>query len=204
MDLTELWSFALRLNEAWWEYGDPYAKERYLKTHDRGAMAARKILMRADLLAKIWNGDYLAIAIRVSPNPGTVPEIIPSHHFSQPDFIEIDWQQSSIRAFGHIYEGVKVVAPPTEVRVTLIGSVEAKREGRPPVGSVLREIVQDLETAGQLDGISRKEQETRVRRLARQRLPRLFPKPNQPSRPTILKALREQGFGPSPGGKKSQ
>jgi hypothetical protein len=203
MDVTELWSSGLRLSDAWWMFGDPYAKERYREAQNRGAMEAREKLMHADLFAGIRNGCFLALGIQVSPAIGNRPELIPEHYFELPDLLDIDWRKSSIRGLGRAYEAVKVVQAPSGGPDTPLKVGPEKLRGRPTVGNELREIVRNLKASGQLDGISRKEQETRVRSVARDRYPGTFPKPNRPSRNTILKALKEAGFGPQPIGPKS-
>jgi hypothetical protein len=193
MDLSDLWSSpsAVWLREAWWAFADPYAKEQYRKTHDRAGIDARRMMMQVDLIADIYSGTFLALAIQGSPDVGDQPEIIPSLYFDNPD---IDWTNSTVRAYGRTYEGVKVIPSPEGDGSQGAKTTDRKGRGRPTVAEHLREVVRELEKLGHLNQIPRKEQENRVRVLARQRYPYIFPRTTQPSRTTILKALREEGF----------
>lgn len=202
MDPYELWSspYALRLSDAWWAFGDPYAKDRYRETHDRSGMFFREQLMHADLIDQISGGAFLALGFQVSPVVAGLPEIIPPLFFDRPD---IDWAESTLRAYGRVYEGVKLIERPADPpgnsiepeqdgrviaeqaggliqqpaqEMPVIQVDNQKQRGRPAVAGRLREVVRELATGGHLDGISRKEQETKVRALARERHPHHFPK----------------------------
>jgi len=147
--------------------------------------------MRRVLLDRIHDGELLCLGMRIVPNLGDSPEFLPQILFEKPD---VDWEKSIIRAYGRTYEGVRVTPRPLVSEIELPRPAVAKRQGRPPVGDKIREVVRDLGAKGQLDGLSRKEQEHLVRSQARERYPQHFPKESQPSRTKILESLRAEGL----------
>src|SRR5262249_8474794 len=147
--------------------------------------------MRRDLVHRIANGELLAIGLQIAPHLSPGPELLPSFLFETVD--GVDWHKSSVRKLGRAYERVSIVRA-EENSSEVETPVQAKKKGRPAVGAVLDEIVRELGENGSLSNIPRKEQETRVRKYARQKHPNLFRTPSQPSRTTILAALKRQRF----------
>jgi hypothetical protein len=194
--LLELWrDYAVSLNEAQWLFGEPELKEQYRGAgHNEGLTASLKIFLRRDLLDSLARGKLLAIGVQVAPALGDGPELLPSFVFLQ---TEVDWDRSTVAAFGRTFQTVKVVDPrysrKLDVARTIAGDALQKRLGRPPIGEELRAIVLELANRGELKGITRKQQEHRVRRLAQDRHPTRFPPP-RPSKTKILEALKAEGF----------
>ena len=172
--------------------GPEEEKERYRDAGRNPALSNfLSITMRRGLIDKIFRGDLSCLGVEVSPKLGNSPELLQRYLFTNPD---IDWEKSTMRAFGRIYEGVRVVSPQDTIDVKLPEAARPKPLGRPSVGRQIRQIVRELADAGQLEGISRKEQETRIRSRARELYPHSFPRPSQPSRTKILEALKAEGL----------
>jgi hypothetical protein len=192
MEPSELWADALSLKEALWFYGPEEQKVQY---RDAGRNPDLTVYleetMRRDLIYRIYNGELLCLGVKVAPDLGDSPELLPRYLFATP---EIDWVKSSMRAFGRAYEGLRVLPAEQAREIEFSPPEQAPRQGRPPVLDKVREVVREAKEAGQLDGLSRKEQENLVRSRARQRYPLSFPKETQPSRTTILEALKAEGL----------
>jgi len=95
----------LPLSTAWWELGDPWAKATYRVAE--GGFEGRQALMQIDLIGALHDGVYEAIGYMISPEISNERKIIPKYLFEEPD---IDWEKSALRAYGYVYEGVRVVA----------------------------------------------------------------------------------------------
>jgi hypothetical protein len=192
MESSELWPDALPLDEAWFILGSEEQKIQYRNAgHNQHLTVYLKTTMRRVLLDRIHDGELLCLGVRIAPDLGGIPEFLPQFLFDTPD---VDWEKSTLRAFGRVYEGLRVIPRQQVSEIDLPRPATAKRQGRPPVGDKIREIVRDLGTKGRLDGLSRKEQENLVRSRARERYPRDFPKESQPSRGKILEALKAEEF----------
>jgi len=192
MTPLEYWLGALPLDEAWWLLGAEDEKLQYRNAG--GNVHLTKFLeetMHRDVITRIYHGDLLCLGVRTSPAPGDGPEILPQFLFANP---EVNWANSTVRAFGRAYEGVRVIAREQVTDIGLPQQAQAKRHGRPPVGEKLREVVRHLQEEGQLDGLSRKQQESVIRVCARERHPTIFPRESQPSRTKILEALKAEGL----------
>jgi hypothetical protein len=110
----EIWTRGLRLGAAWWILSDSEDKEQY-RTTDEEYIQTHKGLMQADLLTRLFDGELKAYGIQVSPQVDDGPKVIPNFLFSEAD---IDWDASSLKAFGRIYEGVRVDRPLQSRRLT--------------------------------------------------------------------------------------
>jgi hypothetical protein len=192
MEPLELWADALSLKDAWWFHGPEEQKVQYREAGRNPQLTVYlEEMMRRDLIHRIHRGELFCLGVKTAPDLGDGPEILPRHLFATP---EIDWIKSTIRAFGWVYEGVRVVLPEQAREIERSQPEPAIRRGRPPVSDKIREVVRDLKEAGQLDGLLRKEQENLARSRARERYPLSFPKETQPSRTTILEALKAEGL----------
>ena len=212
-DLAQAWDDGYPLDQAWWVFAAAPERNQYRNAGSDRLSDFYRDGMRRDLTGWICVGELIALGIQIAPIVNNDPEMIPRFIFAgTPD---IDWDNSVIRAFGRIYEGVRVVSPdrlggktsraepPREAETPIAttpsrateppSKPEQKRRGRPPVDEALDEVVRELAGAGRLRGMSRKEQEAEVRELARERHPSPFPKPTQPSRSKILEALKRAG-----------
>jgi len=72
------------------------------------------------------------------------------------------------------------------------------RMGRPPLLPEVRKVVRELIDRHSFANLSKKQMETLIRREAKELLPASFPKSGQPSKNTINKALRLEGWPPPP------
>jgi hypothetical protein len=131
------------------------------------------------------------LGVKTAPDLGDTPEILAKHLFADPD---VNWANSTIRAFGRTYEGVTVMPAEQARDIDLPQPAQAKKQGRPQVLDKVREVVRTLKEAGQLHGLSRKQQENVIRARAREQHSLSFPKETQPSRTTILAALKAEGL----------
>ena len=71
------------------------------------------------------------------------------------------------------------------------------RMGRPPLAPMVCEVIRELVSRDAFTGLDKWEIERLIRRKARERFPTWFPKPDRPTRNTINKALRLEGW-PTP------
>jgi hypothetical protein len=69
--------------------------------------------------------------------------------------------------------------------------------GRPPLIPMVRDVIRELMSRDAFTGLAKWEIERLIRRKARERFPTWFPKPDRPTRNTINKALRLEGW-PTP------
>src|SRR5215472_16652083 len=191
MSLLDIWSRGLRLDDAWWEHADEHDKEYRRNIKTRVNLHFNAEMLQLQLIDAIFDNELIAIGVQELPTAGTGPEIIPKFLFG--DRPEIDWQKSSLRAFGYVYGGIRVVTPDKLKEARGPVAVRPGPRGRPSVENQLDEVIQDLVQAGRLEGISQKERENRTRVRAQELYSRLFPPP-RPSRMAILKALKRAGF----------
>jgi hypothetical protein len=235
----------LSLGEAWLLLADPWARATYRVAH--GGLKFREALMKSDLISRLYEGTYDAIAYMTKPKISNERKTIPKHLFEDP---QIDWKKSTLRAYGHVYEGIRVVAAryerpnanPTAARTVdpksaLLAShpepaikpqgrsrrdklrepvveenrfgplsttesaavSKPKREaggqrGRRPLVDKVQAVIRELMVDERLGEVSLKEQENRIRDLARKRYPNDFRKRSQPARNTIYKAMEAEGL----------
>jgi hypothetical protein len=194
--ILEIWrDEALWLDYAWWDLGSPEQKEQYRNAGQNQSLTAfTKSTMKRDLLDRLATGELPAIGVQVAPTLGDGPEIISSFVFHQP---QVDWAKRTVSAYGRTYESVKIVrgehARKLGTAHRRTPKAPAGGMGRPLVIDELRTVVRELAQAGELNRISRKEQENRVRARSQLHYPNLFPAP-RPSRTKILEALKAEGF----------
>jgi hypothetical protein len=70
--------------------------------------------------------------------------------------------------------------------------------GRPPLVPKVREVIRELMGRHEFTGLDKWEIERLIRRKARERFPTSFPKPDRPTKNTINKAPRLEGWPPPP------
>jgi hypothetical protein len=87
------------------------------------------------------------LGVKTAPDLGDTPEILAKHLFADPD---VNWANSTIRAFGRTYEGVTVMPAEQARDIDLPQPAQAKKQGRPQVLDKVREVVRTLKEAGQL------------------------------------------------------
>jgi hypothetical protein len=75
---------------------------------------------------------------------------------------------------------------------------QKRPRGRPQIIPIVREVIRELIDQKKFISLNGKEIEQLVRREAKVRFPAKFPHPTQPSPTTILGALKEEGWPPSP------
>jgi hypothetical protein len=81
---------------------------------------------------------------------------------------------------------------------TADGERHKPRMGRPPLLPEVRKVVRDLIDRHAFANLSKKQMETLIRSVAKERSPASFPKSEQPSKNTINKALILEGWPPAP------
>jgi hypothetical protein len=75
---------------------------------------------------------------------------------------------------------------------------EKRKIGRPPLVPMVREVIRELMGRNEFAGLAKWEIERLIRRKARERFPTWFPKQDRPTKNTINKALRLEGWPPLP------
>jgi hypothetical protein len=193
-DALQAWEHGLQLGEAAFEFASDYEKEKYRTADTRGSIEALGLLMQAELVANIYDGEFVCFGLTLTPGVSQGPEKIDrllfrdlSNHEMMTKYI--DWNESSLNYAGRQY---------TSIRVLKASRLEKKEEklelrkkmGRPSIDQQLETIVGKLMKEGRLKGRLRKEQVHLVREAARVKYPDLFPLPTQPSREKILQALK--------------
>jgi hypothetical protein len=191
MNSTELWSTGMYLSDAWFRLASPEEKENYRASGDKPARTAfLEDMMRGEIISRIRDGELSCLGVQIAPGLGTAPEVMPAFLFTQPN---IDWNSSIVSAYGRTFEGVRVITARDSLTGKNLNSTP-KPKGRPTVGPAISQVIQELIAKGALSDISRKQQETIVRKRARERFPHLFLQPTSPSRSKILEALRAAGL----------
>jgi hypothetical protein len=192
MEPLDRWLDALPLSDAWWMLGSEEHKIQYRKAgSNHSRMKFLESTMHREIITDIYYGRLLCLGVRTAPDLGKSPEILPQHLFASPD---VDWSKSTVHVFGRLYADVRVIPCDPASAIESPEPAQPKKQGRPPVGDKLREVVRELNDKGQLGGLSRKEQENVIRARARERYPPNFPKQSQPSRTKILEALKAEGL----------
>jgi hypothetical protein len=179
-----------------------------------------RLQMQSQALDDIISSKLVAWGFRAGGPPDEGPMLIPGHLFprDREDTADIDWQASSLRSSGHSFVRIRVAKPEiAALRNTRVKAPKIKQTaspltlpvpplqmsvppatrnkmGRPRVEMPLREVIQKLVAAGQLQGKSRKEQFAIIRAAARAARPNLFLRETQPSRDKIYSALRAEGL----------
>jgi hypothetical protein len=192
-NLLEIWMNALPLHEAWWLMGPDEQKNQYSDAGGNlGLTKTVEKYLHDDLIYRIYQRELLAIGIKISPPGGSELELIPSYYFSSPI---IDWDTAKVTVFGVVYEDVRVLsagagADLLAIRGKAVSGSEPTARGRPPEKmTALLDLVDRLASAGQLNGLLRKQQVILLQAKAQEEMPDLFIK--SPDRKTALKALNK-------------
>lgn len=101
------WLGASELNFAYYDFTDPYQRQKFKKATAPGPMLAYKMLMCADLFAQLSGGKLKAWGFCVEPAPSDGPVPIPEHCFMQRPNVE-ECDKNIISASGWRYERVRV------------------------------------------------------------------------------------------------
>ena len=114
--LNQRWEAADELDFAWFAYASEYEKEQYRNALDLDRMEALSIMMKAELIAKIFNEKLNCFGLRAAPNLSEGPERIPSYLFAEltkkgPLLENIDLDKSTLRSAGREYVQVRVFRP---------------------------------------------------------------------------------------------
>jgi hypothetical protein len=97
-----------------------------------------------------------------------------------------------------VIHGASEMPPREPAQIAKPASSNKPNKGRPPVIPEVREVVRELMARDRFTGLRTGEIERLVATTSRDRFPKLFPKPTQPSRNVIYRALREEGWSPPP------
>jgi hypothetical protein len=98
-----------------------------------------------------------------------------------------------------VIHGASEMPPREPAQIAKPASSNKPNKGRPPVIPEVRKVVHELMAGDRFAGLRTGEIERLVATTSRDRFPKLFPKPTQPSRNVIYRALREEGWSPPPG-----
>ena len=101
------WLGASELNFAYYDFTDPYQRQKFEKATAPGPMLAFKMLMCADLFAQLSSGKLKAWGFCVEPVPSDGPVLIPVHFFIQRPNVE-ECDLNIISASGWRYERVRI------------------------------------------------------------------------------------------------
>jgi hypothetical protein len=213
------WDEGVPLSFAWFGCASPEAKREYHLCEIDSRRMSYRLQMQSQALDDVISGKLVAWGFRGGAPPEEGPMLIPGHLFprDREDTADIDWFASSLRSSGHSFVRIRVAKPeitalrkkratvpkvkqtesslaPPVTPMPAIPRATRKKMGRPPVEKPLREVIRMLAEAGELKGISRKEQIAIIQLAARAAHPDLFLRETQPSRDRIFSALRAEGL----------
>lgn len=203
---VELWERGTELDGAWFTSASEDEKRRYRASDTDQYSAYLRVQMQRELLTRLAEGTFQALGFREGDPPDAGPVPIPRYLFpiSRLDAPEVQWDRSELVSAGHHYTRIRIAKPAGRVSQSAdlpaiaVGRYNAetptRKMGRPRVDDALRSVVRELVGEHRLSEISRKEQINFVRQRARQNFPKLFLRPEQPSRTKILEALRAEGL----------
>jgi hypothetical protein len=215
--LLKAWQSGVRLRDAWWTFAEPRQKQLFLELKSEGLHLELERSLKQDLTDRLYASQLFAIGVESEGGGG--PVYIPECYFLKT--AKIDWDKDTVSAlykeFFHVtvegerepadeaLTGPALVDPlPIQSQLELesvAGSLSGESApsrkrptGRPPLVPKVREVVGDLMSNAAFNGLAQWEIERLIRREARERFPTWFPKPDRPTRNTINKALRLEGW----------
>jgi len=147
--LSENWSRAVKLHEAWFHYAPEAIKNQYRGASSKPRMDSLRELMRSYVREFAFRGELIALAIRVEPSPDTHVSKIPLIFFES-DAVQFDWDNNKIRGLGHTFEDVRVLGitnanpAPTEFTAPIPSSSPKGRAGRPSNYKKACHVLQEL------------------------------------------------------------
>jgi hypothetical protein len=181
----------------------------------QSAQSAAETALKRWIIWALKTGKYTATGYPVENGKAAlVPATLPLFMFEERTALNhkfVDWGLSTVRRAGHEFISVQVHVPDRFVgsagaapssgvselaeraltEATLAGS--ARRKGRRSNAPILRSLVRRLHEAGMLKGLTAKEQDNLIAKVARAEHSDLFPKPSQPSRSKIIEAMQAEG-----------
>lgn len=206
-DVDEIWDRGVRLPDAWFHLADEGDQERFRQSNQTGRIRnSVEIGLRSDLHARLESGELHAVGVEAGSAAHDGPRLIGRHFFSQD--AQIDWSSGEVNSLGIHFLDVRVGGNPdwkddvcelsiseqSPASLHHEGAPASKRLGRPSITGKIREIVLELNQAGQFEKMTWKQVEVLVQRECQTRYPLNFPKDTTPTRRSINIALREEGL----------
>lgn len=140
------WLGASELNFAYYDFTDPYQRQKFNKATAPGPMLAYKMLMCADLFAQLSGGKLKAWGFCVEPAPSDGPVPIPVHCFMQRPNVE-ECDNDIISASGWRYERVRVAIAENENNSAIVvcGAAPAESKvGRPSTYPAVKAALEQI------------------------------------------------------------
>jgi hypothetical protein len=209
--LRAIWRRGVPLRDAWLEFADPTRKQLYFDLESEGLHLELERTLKDDLMDRLYADQLRAIGVEGVSESG--PIYIPQHYFLKT--AKINWDKDAVASLDKEFYNVKVQsereqsaevsAEPIErsspICPATVGELAANNErrkgpGRRSVVPEVREVVRELKAGRQFAGLTKGEIERLVAAEARKRFPESFPKPTQPSRNTVYRALAAEGWPP--------
>jgi hypothetical protein len=111
MSNLEKWLNGFDLDEAGFEFGDPFQTKKYNQSLGTKWHVSIKLLIYADLFSQLKSGKLEAFGFISNENPDIGPKLIPAHIFAErPVFA--DCEENKVIVNNWIYERIKIVQAP--------------------------------------------------------------------------------------------
>jgi hypothetical protein len=219
--LLEAWQNGVPLRDAWWTFAEVREKQLFLELESEGLHLEMVQSLKDELLDRLYAGQLSAIGVKSDGGGG--PVYIQRHYFMKT--AKIDWDKDTVGALEKVFHHVAVegerqlagqaltelglvdprprqsqpeLEPAAETRLSEPAPSRERPMGRPPLVPKVCEVIRELMDRDEFTGLAQWEIERLIRRKARERFPTWFPKSDRPTRNTINKALRLEGWPPPP------
>lgn len=111
-DLHERWLTGVPLDFAWRAVPDPDLQAQCDGSGDNLRRQDSVISeMKMEMADRLVRHQFGAIGVRVSNDALPTLAELPPHFFARPEFV--DWDESTVRAFGEIFQEVRVIGMPS-------------------------------------------------------------------------------------------
>jgi hypothetical protein len=146
--------------------------------------------MKDWMVRKLAEGKFQALGVMTKPDLERQPQPIPSHFFKgQP---RIDWSSNAMENLQHRFEIIEVVRAHQAQRPTSPEIKEKRRPGRPSVDDEITTVIRELKRKKAFSNRLEKERVVLVQVECRERYPKQFPKPTQPSKTKVRELLARE------------
>jgi hypothetical protein len=145
------WQTGLALEDAAFQFASEYEKEKYRKADDQNSMEVLGLLMRAELIGGIYEGEFVCFGLNSGPSANRGPEPIDRFLFrdlSKSEMITryVDWNESSLNYAGQQYTAIRVIKA-FHLKMAEKSDVP-KKMGRPPIDEELKAVISKLKKRG--------------------------------------------------------
>ncbi|MFZ1742073.1 MAG: hypothetical protein WAT93_04420 [Pontixanthobacter sp.] len=140
----ENWEKGVELSQALIRFADPYQLSKFRDAYSEGAILTYKLLMYADIFAKVELNEFEAFGFQTKPTVIAGPVKIPSHVFEPHPDVELA-EQNTVSVSGFEYERIRVrpISNP-QASESSPASTGLGKIGRPPTYGKAKKVLNVL------------------------------------------------------------